>query len=103
MNLLDDYWRLYSLTLRTIREEKPDTSTKLAAILNRFQQPTSVGDAFFPDGADDILGEALQDAGWYLSWQADYLWTATHLRTSARIRFVEGDVYNETPAEGGKR
>ena len=102
MNLLDGYWALYLLTLRTIRDEKPDTFPKLAAILNRFQQP-SVGDAFFPDGADDILGEALQDAGWYLSWQADYLWTASHPQTRARIRFVEGDVYDETPYERDKR
>lgn len=103
MNYLDDYWKLYSLTLRDIREEKPDTFDKLATILRRFQNPTGAGDAFFPDGADDILGEAMHDAGWYVSWEADYLWTAVHPRTRARIRFVEGDVYDETPSEGGKR
>lgn len=102
MSVLDDYWRQYTLTLRDIREEKPDTFPKLAAILNRFQQP-SAGDAFFPDGADDILGDVLDNIGWTLSWEAGYLWTATHPRTRARIRFVEGDVYDETPNEGGKR
>ncbi|MFF7292033.1 hypothetical protein ACFY9N_05800 [Microbacterium sp. NPDC008134] len=102
VNLLDDFWKLYSLTLRDIREEKPDTFNKLAVILNRFQGP-SAGDAFFPDGADDILGEAVQDAGWYVSWEAAYLWTATHPVTRARIRFVEGDVYDETPTEDGRR
>ncbi|MGH8953683.1 MAG: hypothetical protein ACRDVF_01585 [Microbacterium sp.] len=102
MNALDGYWALYSLTLRDIRKEKPDTFAKLAAILNRFQQP-SAGDAFFPDGADDILGDALDDAGWRLEWEAEYLWTAVHPVTRARIRFIEGDVYDETPKQGDKR
>lgn len=102
MSRLDDYWTLYSLTLRDIREGKPDTFGKLATILNRFQGP-SAGDAFFPDGADDILGDALDDIGWHVTREAEYLWTAVHPVTRARIRFIEGDVYDETPNQGDKR
>lgn len=104
MNFFDDFWRLYASALRRIREAEAYTFLKVATVLNRFRQPTCVGGAFFfPDAADDILDEALQAAGWHVSLQADCLWTAAHPETRAHIWFVEGDLYDETPSEGGKR
>ena len=93
MSAFDHYWRLYDRTLARIRDDKPDTFEALKAILDRFHPPSS-GEAFFPGGADDTLGDALRDAGWHVDWEeGDYLWTAHHPMTGASIRHVEGDIY----------
>lgn len=93
MAKLDLYWQAYDRTLALIRAEKPSTFAGLKLILDRFEPPSSA-DAFFPRGADDTLGDAISDAGWSVDWEeGDYLWTATHPRSGAVIRHVEGDVY----------
>ncbi|WP_308491295.1 hypothetical protein [Microbacterium terrisoli] len=89
---------MYDITLARIRDERPATFHSLKAILDRFQPPSS-GDAFFPDGADDTLAHALRDAGWYLTFRgADYLYTAEHPTSHAKLQYVEGDVFDKTPA-----
>lgn len=96
MMTVDELWAAYDRTLARIRTEKPDNFADLKAILDEFQPP-SAGDAFFPGGADDTLGEAMEDAGWLVRWrEGDYLWDAIHPLTRARIEHVEGDVYDRT-------
>jgi hypothetical protein len=97
--MLDDFWKGYDATLARVRAEKPATVTDLAAILNDFESP-SAGIAFFGNNADDRLSDALSDAGWRIEFiEFDYLWTAQHLVTGERLRYIEGDVYQEN---GGK-
>ena len=94
---LDAYWAMYDATLARIRNEKPDTFAALKAILDAFEPPSS-GDAFFPGGADDTLGAAMHDAGWFVTWEdGDYLWNARHPRTGSTLRHVEGDIYEAHP------
>lgn len=89
---INDYWDKYDKTLVRVRVEKPKDLTELKAILDDFEPPSS-GAAFFPGGADDTLGEALEDAGWGLVWlEGDYLWQARS-PSGAVIHHVEGDVY----------
>ena len=89
---LDGYWRAYDATLARIRAEKPDTFAALKAILDTFEPPSS-GDAFFGDGADDTLADALHDAGWHIEFrEASYLYYAHHGTTGARLTYVEGDI-----------
>lgn len=100
---LYDYWRMYDATLARIRDEKPDTFAALKAILDRFEPPSS-GDAFFPGGADDTLAGALHSAGWELSFgDGDYVYTARHPKTGARLEYVEGDVYDRSLLGPGAR
>jgi hypothetical protein len=95
---LDGYWAAYDVTLARVRQERPDTFAALKAILDAFHAPSS-GDAFFPGGADDTLGDALRDAGWAINWrEGDYLWDARHPRTGARLEHVEGDLFDRTKA-----
>lgn len=90
---LDSYWAQYDAILARVRAEKPDTFAALKAILDAFSPPSS-GDAFFPGGADDTLGDALNDAGWAVEWEeGDYLWNARHPLTGSTLRHVEGDLY----------
>jgi hypothetical protein len=90
---LDAYWGAYEATLARIRSEKPDTFAALKAVLDSFEPPSS-GDAFFPDGADDTLAEALEDAGWHIHFaEATYVYYAQHSTTNARLTYVEGDIY----------
>ncbi|SDK71889.1 hypothetical protein SAMN05216282_11154 [Cryobacterium psychrotolerans] len=92
MNLLG-YWQAYAATLTRIRTEKPDTFVALKAILDTFEPPSS-GDAFFGDGADDTLADALHDAGWRIEFgEATYLYYAHHDTTGARLTYVEGDLF----------
>ena len=94
---LEPYWRMYDATLARVRDEKPDTFAALKAILDRFEPPSS-GQAFFGDGADDQLADALSDAGWHIDFiEATYLYTARHRTSDARLRYVEGDLFDETP------
>jgi hypothetical protein len=94
---LQSYWAQYDATLARVRAEKPDTFAALKAILDAFSPPSS-GDAFFPGGADDTLGDALNDAGWAVEWsEGDYLWRARHPRTGAMLEHVEGDLYEQHP------
>ena len=59
-------------------------------------QAKSSGDAFFPGGAGDGLDDALRSAGWAITYEeGDYLWTAVHPFSGARVRYIEGDVYAE--------
>jgi hypothetical protein len=96
MSAFDHYWRLYAVTLSRVREEKPDTFPALKAILDRFHPPSS-GDAFFPDGADDTLADALRDAGWNFKYfGAPYVYKARHPLTSATLHYIEGDLYDRT-------
>lgn len=96
MSALDGYWAMYDETLARVREERPDTFAALKAILDRFQPPSS-GDAFFPGGADDDLADALSDAGWELRFfSTDYVYSAKHPATSAKLHFIEGDLYDRT-------
>lgn len=93
---VDELWAVYDRTLARIRTERPETFPALKAILDEFQPPSS-GDAFFPGGADDTLGDALEEAGWYVTWrEGDYLWDAVHPLTRARVEHVEGDLYDRT-------
>lgn len=49
----------------------------------------------FPDGADDTLADALEDAGWSVDFvEGQYLYRATHGRTRALLSYVEGDLYD---------
>lgn len=97
MSTLDAYWLAYDATLARVRAERPDTFAALKAILDRFESPSS-GQAFFGDGADNKLADALHDAGWHIDFiEATYLYTAKHPSTSAGLRYVEGDLYDETP------
>lgn len=90
---LQSYWAQYEATLARVRAEKPDTFAALKAILDAFSPPSS-GDAFFPGGADDTLGDALHDAGWAVEWEeGDYLWRARHPLTGSALRHVEGDLF----------
>ena len=90
---LDLYWRRYDATLARIRADKPDTFTALKAILDAFEPPSS-GDAFFPDGADDTLADALEDAGWHVEFrEASYVYYAKHSKTGARLSYFEGDLF----------
>lgn len=89
---LVNYWAKYDETLTRVRTEHPTTLAELKVILDDFEPPSS-GAAFFPGGADDTLGEALDDAGWGVEWlEGDYLWQARS-RTGDVIHYVEGDVY----------
>lgn len=93
MSSLDAYWRAYENTLARIRAEKPDTFAALKAILDAFEPPSS-GDAFFPDGADDTLADALEAAGWRVEFrEASYVYYAKHSTTSARLSYFEGDLF----------
>ena len=90
---LDRYWAQYAEALARVRAEKPDSFAAVKAILDAFQQ-TEGEQAFFPGGADDTLGDAVEDAGWTVAWEeGDYLWNAHHPHTGSLIRYVEGDVY----------
>jgi len=90
---IEAYWRMYDLTLARVRTERPTTFGDLKVVLDAFEPPSS-GDAFFPGGADDTLGDALMSAGWSVAFEeGDYLWTATHPISGAVIQHVEGDVY----------
>ncbi|MWB98313.1 hypothetical protein [Agromyces seonyuensis] len=87
------YWAAYDATLARIRAEKPDTFTALKAILDAFEPPSS-GQAFFPDGADDTLADALEEAGWDVNFRdGTYVYYAVHFATHASLAFVEGDLY----------
>lgn len=89
---LNAYWHQYDRTLMKIVEEKPQTFDALKIILDQFHGP-SAGDAFFPGGANETLGEALHEAGWHVDWrEGDYLWVAKS-RTGETITHVEGDLY----------
>lgn len=89
---LDAYWAKYDDTLKRVREEKPADLAALKVILDSFSAPSS-GVAFFPNGADDQLDDALIDAGWSINYiEADYLWQAKS-PTGERIHFVEGDIH----------
>ena len=88
---LDAYWARYDATLKRIAAEQPATLEALKAILDSFLPPSS-GTAFFPDGADDTLADALTAAGWDLHYQAAYLWDARS-PDGVWIHYVEGDVY----------
>lgn len=88
-----DYWVRYRATLLRVRKERPVTFAGLKVILDAFQAKSS-GDAFFPGGAGDGLDDALRSAGWAITYEeGDYLWTAVHPFSGARVRYVEGDVY----------
>ncbi|WP_025157236.1 hypothetical protein [Leifsonia aquatica] len=90
---LDGYWKKYDETLARVKDEKPDTFDKLKVILDDFEPPSS-GEAFFPGGADENLGEALGESGWDVRWiEGDYLWTALHPETKEELHYVEGDLY----------
>lgn len=91
---MDAYWKAYAMTLARIRDERPTTLAELKAILDEFSIPQG-GAAFFPNGADDTLSDALYDAGWAIEFiESDYLWNARSPRpVSETIHFVEGDVY----------
>ena len=97
---IDRYWDAYDATLQRIRTEKPGTFKALKAILDDFHPP-SAGDAFFPDGADDTLASALDDAGWDIRFtEGSYVYTARHsvtAVTAAKLQYVEGDVFDKTP------
>lgn len=91
------YWQDYAWTLGRIRQEKPETFEQLKVILDSFHAPSS-GQAFFPDGADDTLMSALEDANWTVTWAAAYYhYKAQHRVTGARLEYVEGDLYDQTP------
>ena len=93
MSNLDAYWSLYDVTLARIRAEKPDTFAALKGILDGFENPSS-GDAFFPDGADDTLADALDNAGWRVEFrEASYVYYAKHSTTGARLSYFEGDLF----------
>jgi hypothetical protein len=86
------YWEKYDATLARIVAERPTTFAELKAILDDFEPPSS-GDAFFPDGADESLGEALNAAGWTVRYgEAVYVYRATS-PTGERLTYVEGDIY----------
>lgn len=93
---LDAYWLQYDATLARIRQEKPSSFDDLKAILDTFQAPSSA-QAFFPDGADDTLMSAIEDANWTVTWAAAYYhYKAQHRATGARFEYVEGDLYDQT-------
>ncbi|TFC84496.1 hypothetical protein [Cryobacterium sp. TMT3-29-2] len=93
MSNLDAYWQAYAATLARIRAEKPDTFAALKAILDTFEPPSS-GDAFFPDGADDTLADALDNSGWRVEFrEASYVYFAKHSKTGARLSYFEGDLF----------
>jgi hypothetical protein len=86
------YWQIYDATLARIRAEKPSSFAGVKLILDVFEAPSS-GDAFFPDGADDKLADALSDAGWRIDLvEGAYLYRAVH-PSGAVLTYVEGDVY----------
>lgn len=86
------YWKRYDATLARIRAEMPTSFAGVKLILDVFEAPSS-GDAFFPDGADDQLADALSDAGWYVELiEGTYLYRAIH-PSGAVLTYVEGDVY----------
>lgn len=90
----DEFWAGYKRALTRIRAERPATLAGVAEILNEFQPPSSDGVAFFGNNADDVLSEALADAGWDVRFMgADYLWEARHPGTGEELHYVEGDVY----------
>lgn len=96
---LSAYWAAYHSTLARIRAERPDTFAGLKAILDTFE-PLSSGDAFFPSGTDDDLADALHDAGWEIHFnKGTYVYMARHLRTRAKLHYIEGDLYNRTRRE----
>lgn len=89
---LDAYWNRYDATLARIREEKPQSMNDLKHILDTFEPPSS-GEAFFPGGADETLGEALRAAGWSISYrEGDYVWVGTS-QTGEKVSHIEGDLY----------
>lgn len=89
---MDAYWKQYQLTLDRIEKEKPQTFDGVKAILDQFEPPSS-GEAFFPGGADETLGDSLSKAGWHIDWrEGDYLWLGTS-QTGELISYVEGDLY----------
>jgi hypothetical protein len=93
---LASYWALYDATLGRIRQEKPTTFDQLKSILDSFEPPSSA-QAFFPDGADDTLMSAVQDAGWEVIWaDAYYHYRARCQATGAAFEYVEGDLYDES-------
>lgn len=90
---LDMYWQMYERTLARIRAERPATFAGLKLILDPFHKP-SAGEAFFPDGADDTLADALSDSGWSISFEGGhYVYTAVHTESGAVMQNVEGDLY----------
>jgi len=86
------YWDAYDRTLTRISEEQPQSMGDLKKILDEFEPPSS-GEAFFPGGADETLADALDRAGWSISYgEGDYVWVGTS-RTGEMVSHVEGDLY----------
>jgi hypothetical protein len=88
----DLYWERHAATLARIRAESPSTFAGVRLILDVFT-PRSSGDAFFPDGGDDTLADALTDAGWTVTYlEGTYLYRASH-PSGAVLTYVEGDLF----------
>lgn len=88
----DLYWERHASTLARVRAERPSSFAGLKLILDVFHSRSS-GDAFFPDGADDTLADALADAGWGVTFlEGSYLYRAQH-PSGAVLTYVEGDLY----------
>ena len=89
----DLYWERHAATLARVRAERPTSFAGVRLILEVFS-PRSSGDAFFPDGGDDTLADALTDAGWRVTFlEGTYLYRAEHCMSGATLTYVEGDLY----------
>jgi hypothetical protein len=96
---LASYWKLYDATLERIVRERPTTFEQLKVILDSFEPPSSA-QAFFPDGADNTLWDAITAAGWQVIWaDAYYHYRARCSSSGAEFEYVEGDLYDRTTSK----
>jgi hypothetical protein len=90
----DLYWANYESCLDKIRDEGSTVADVIRICREHFGR--SVGDAFFPGGADrDLLGTLDKHGGWRITWMKanDHYQVAD--RNGARLEYVEGDLYDE--------
>lgn len=100
---MDNYWSQCNATVEAVKTQRPDTTIALIALL-RSHDPMSdgiSGDAFWSaSNGGDELWPLLMQGGWrFVECEADYFWTMRHPRTHDVVQYIEGDVYDRTPAE----
>lgn len=100
----DPFWTAVSDYLTAARSL---TGTAETIILTNESFPgwdaSSAGEAFFPgSGGDDQLCEALDAAGWTITYlEGDYFWIG-HAPDGTYIKYTEGDIDQATAEEAAE-
>lgn len=70
----------------------PEDEQKLLAYLKGATADTLAAEKFWPGDYDD-LSCALMDAGWRVTWHADYWFATQRADGGAWVEYIEGDLY----------